>query len=129
MGWNLPSGCTDKDIDDAAPQNEQELDKPDEEAMGGFTKGPWQVEECGRIIGPERQHPFDVTIAWVKNCEEAEDNCHLIAAAPELLEALEDLDRAVQAFLACTDDSERGYLEEESFNASAAIARAKGAGT
>lgn len=27
MGWNLPPGCTDKDIDDAAPQNE-----PDDES-------------------------------------------------------------------------------------------------
>ncbi len=26
MGWNLPPGCTDKDIDDAAPQNEPDVE-------------------------------------------------------------------------------------------------------
>lgn len=29
-GWNLPPGCTDKDIDDAAPQNEPESEWPDD---------------------------------------------------------------------------------------------------
>lgn len=43
MGWNLPPGCTDKDIDDAAPQNE-----PDEEL--------YQCDCCGEMFPVEELH-------------------------------------------------------------------------
>lgn len=45
MGWNLPPGCTDRDIDDAAPQNEPE-DDPELH----------QCDCCGKMFAPDDVH-------------------------------------------------------------------------
>ena len=57
-----------------------------------FTPGPWAVEhsptQCSYITVPERGG----YIATLAPCDERKANARLIAAAPELLEALEQLD-------------------------------------
>lgn len=44
MSWNLPPGCTDKDVDDAAPHGEAV-----------------QCDNCGRMFDPEDEDCF---IGW-----------------------------------------------------------------
>lgn len=55
------------------------------------------------------------------------DFLNRLTAAPDLVKALEALERAAQAHLDCTDSSEREYLREEMANARATLAAAKGA--
>lgn len=45
MAWNLPTGCSDKDIDDAAPHGE-----------------PVQCDNCQRMFDPEEDE--DHFIGW-----------------------------------------------------------------
>lgn len=67
MSWNLPPGCTDKDIDDAAPQNEP---RP---------SGPIIVQHVYPPI-PDRQFDYcafrdgyepGLIVGWGKTQEEA----------------------------------------------------------
>lgn len=58
------------------------------EVVGAITRGPWTVRDDAKdwaIIGPE---PSWVTAVDKRN-HNAEANAHLIAAAPDLLAALE----------------------------------------
>lgn len=64
------------------------------------TPGPWPIERTGDgkriIVGPgliEGPHGYDIAEVYSDDCdpEEATANARLIAAAPELLEALEKL--------------------------------------
>lgn len=98
--------------------------------MSEYTKGPWAVSACnitsvlslaGVLVCVAAQR-----VPSARNLpprEEAAANARLIAAAPELLEALE----------ACLERSEGEYPEEqwaeyypEIFHAREAIAKAKG---
>jgi hypothetical protein len=84
--------------------------------MSGHTKGPWKAEEFDvvRATGPKE----DRTIAFgalfgSESADEAKANARLIAAAPELLEALKYL-------------LELGGDDDRRIAAEAAIAKAEG---
>lgn len=89
--------------------------------MAGYTKGPWAVNEDGWKVESEKEHGW-VNDGWVicnLHGTDKEANASLIAAAPDLFEALEDL-------------LEYDHILRESVNntdvdaAHAAIAKAKG---
>ena len=96
--------------------------------MSKHTPGPWEIEEHYHfgyrwISGP--QHSQLAQVVWCMEYEdrspECEANAHLIAAAPELLEALEYYVEKV------ADLSRYGVIIETSLRekAEAAIAKAK----
>lgn len=66
--------------------------------MSDFTKGPWVADKTSRAIGPvskddDQSNGMVIPIAWVEFDPEVEiqaANASLIAAAPELLEALQE---------------------------------------
>ena len=93
------------------------------------TPGPWAISRDA------------VPAGWVQNtiCAEgsgervataflAEENAHLIAAAPDLLAALENLTATTRTFCNVPkDDQERTPLDDQTIEAAfTAIARAKG---
>ena len=67
--------------------------------MSLFTRGPWVAEKTGRGIGPvskesDQSYGMVTPVAWVEFDPEVEvqvANANLIAAAPELLEALQEM--------------------------------------
>lgn len=97
-----------------------------------YTPGPWiEDDELGWVIPTDTRTQYGGAIAhaYGDNEEQQAANARLIAAAPELLEALEDLDRILDGPLA---DSITGDVMAEAgaytalTNARAAIAKAKG---
>lgn len=94
--------------------------------MSRFTKGPWVVDKTSRSIGPvskedDQSYGMVLPVAWVEFDPEVETqaaNQQLIAAAPELLEAL-------QLF---TSKTEHGFVMNQSDidKCKAAIAKALG---
>ena len=68
--------------------------------MSNHTPGPWFVnDDCIEAGGPEG--PRDVTVAVVTGfTNPREANAHLVAAAPELYEALSNLAHTIQAMSA-----------------------------
>lgn len=56
-----------------------------------FTKGPWVKGKWGQLVNPEGKSicVWDCGIAIVSRDEEAEANSRIIAAAPDMYEALE----------------------------------------
>ena len=100
--------------------------------MRKHTPGPWAVEDSidGPIVYSEKT---EVIISDCKNFavpsgsihEQCSANARLIAAAPDLLDALE----AMLAHTACIDPTQ-GYIPEDDFSAvkqaRAAISKAKG---
>ena len=99
--------------------------------MSGHTKGPWKVflvksgPNKGQLLGVGEETGEGVADAygglWGSGGEKLA-NAHLIAAAPELLEALEKLVAAMPSRTILTDDELAPYD-----SACAAIAKAKGA--
>jgi hypothetical protein len=94
--------------------------------MSAHTKGPWQVHSEYNpwvVIGNIGTYGFDSICDCDQDShsklsnEEAKANARLIAAAPELLEALKDL-------LSRSEHDE--YYASESDAAEAAIAKAEG---
>lgn len=67
--------------------------------MSEFTSGPWVADKTSRAIGPvskedDQSYGMVLPVAWVEFDPEVEiqaANQQLIAAAPELLEALQSL--------------------------------------
>jgi hypothetical protein len=103
--------------------------------MGGHTEGEWTADECwvyawtpaGHMRIGATWHP-EVVISWVGvDRAECMANARLIAAAPDLLEALEDVaGLAAEAMKAVSNQP----FDPESLlsirRARAAIAKAKG---
>ena len=61
---------------------------------GNWTPGPWKVEEPFVSIGCwdiKNNEGNEVTKIWAKGSNHAKANAHLIAAAPEMYEALKDV--------------------------------------
>lgn len=90
------------------------------------TPGPWRVRSGKWVVAKRGEHEGEILIAptyWMENVpEEAAANARLIAAAPDLLEALKDVLRiAKAASIGVTGNAKR--IER----ADAAIARATGA--
>lgn len=85
------------------------------ECMSRFTKGPWVADKTSRAVGPvskedDQSYGMVLPVAWVEFEPEVEiqaANQQLIAAAPELLEALRQLRDYVEDVLAVsTEDCE-----------------------
>jgi hypothetical protein len=55
--------------------------------MNKFTPGPWRYTNKGRRAQISKLGGNQVCMLW--NCPETESNANLIAAAPDMLEALE----------------------------------------
>ena len=90
------------------------------------TPGPWKVL-CGDVVLECNEKEV---VAWVGNIDgQMINNAHLIAAAPEMLEALENLvaineahNQAVEGVIGRPVEWKDGYLDE----ARAAIRKARG---
>lgn len=102
--------------------------------MSLFTRGPWVAEKTGRGIGPVSKEPDQsygmvTPVAWVEFDPEVEvqvANANLIAAAPELIEALQDAEKALFAALDNAFGEELANGNRELIQARAAIAKALG---
>ena len=98
----------------------------------GHTPGPWKVKWAGKLVNmygwcvyPDSIKSYLLPIAWAFPCDMEDDgkkteeaNARLIAAAPELLAALESLLSAAE--------EDGGDLDGPIEQAKAAIAKAKG---
>jgi hypothetical protein len=99
--------------------------------MSQHTPGPWQVDPDPRhlIGGVVFAANATTTIAKVSSSDNTNGtrlaNARLIAAAPELLAALEQLGRAIAPFVAVPIGSRNPVVCEAIDAARAAIARAK----
>ena len=94
--------------------------------MSKHTPGPWRIDDEYAGLLEQDQHRFwinaDIHIAYVDGPRNAERtaNAHLIAAAPELLEAL----RSLHVAMACYDGTPEETLALDA--ARAVIAKATG---
>ena len=93
----------------------------------GHTPGPWQLNKDGArnmvTIGPG-------IVCWIESYKpQATANAHLISAAPELLEALEDLLAMDRAVISRIGDKELAEFDAtwQIKKVRAAINKAKGA--
>ena len=107
--------------------------------MAEHTKGPWRVEACKsrgdeyryvRTDDPRLRVICRVPLDHIDGRED-EANARLIAAAPELLEALEDLALQADAVLheadaASPETGMRAEMKEYIVRARAVIAKARG---
>lgn len=95
--------------------------------MPKHTQGPWKFFQVGKVIEVQASNAEQPPIVhWMgfddcfRSLEEHEANARLIAAAPELLEALESIIELGKRDL--SNEKYDGYFE----TARAAIAKAKG---
>jgi hypothetical protein len=85
-----------------------------------FTKGPWHVVNGSMV----RSLKDSIAKIWMMRKGEGKANAHLIAAAPELYDALKGMtDRYAPSYHDCIDD---GLPECEICAARAALAKARG---
>lgn len=97
--------------------------------LNKHTPGPWKINNF--FITAKHGHRMNSVVAdvdrhaWTTS-DEIRANCHLIAAAPDLLEALENLE--VLLDLIASDESVNSEYQINDFKdiARAAIAKAKG---
>lgn len=90
--------------------------------MSGHTKGPWTVG-TDSVVYDER-HRDPICDAAFRSDEVSLANANLIAAAPDLLEAL---DYALSALAHCRADKGYGFMQSRAANLAAnAIAKARG---
>ena len=91
------------------------------------TQGPWHEKDNDDYVHGANHRAVALPLADLGNFEELYANAHLIAAAPELLEALEICVNFGRAQADATDDK---WLRQAVLNdvakAEAAIAKAKG---
>lgn len=106
------------------------------------TPGPWRIGDAGQtVFGPKSDQPSPITIATLPGetprvaTSERKANACLIAAAPELLEALQRLLWKAQDQLYALKNSRNNYTDSSEYvsqlkdyinNARAAITKAKG---
>lgn len=94
--------------------------------MAEHTPGPWRYEKPKDYETNERFEFWAADGTGIGECH-WEKNAHLIAAAPELLEALEDCRSALDQMMGDSDLPEDDSAEMKAIQkASAAIAKAKG---
>ncbi len=91
------------------------------------TPGPWRIGDAGHtVFGPPNGNPSPQTIA--SNCTRA--NARLIASAPALLAALEEIEEATRMLMDETEDMGKTPGGDACFRAlgiaRSAIAQAKG---
>lgn len=92
------------------------------------TPGPWSVQDGDRVFGYSTGKPYSHCLhEGIGYKTEREANARLIAAAPELLAALEGAEKAlIKALPHLPADSEAVYCGEWLVEIRAAIAKAKG---
>lgn len=100
------------------------------------TPGPWFIPKYGDIDEAEINftHPNGKTYTIAKafsglggnDFKEQHANAHLIAAAPDLLEALEEIAQGMGAYNVDPLEHANNVIEEAKSIARAAIAKAKG---
>ena len=71
--------------------------------MSKHTKGPWKVGvkhevKCDGFDGADTDTAYFITSEGYQDKSECEANARLIAAAPEMFEALKGMTRIVEAF-------------------------------
>ncbi len=99
--------------------------------MSKHTPGPWRVVFGNRlgIHGPKDEIGWPKPIVYNAGLctdEEAQANAQLIAAAPELLEALEDAWKEMAGWSWTGSADRKGPYDEHRARIRAAIAKAKG---
>lgn len=102
--------------------------------MSLFTRGPWVAEKTGRGIGPVSKEPDQsygmvLPVAWVEFNPEIEvqvANANLIAAAPELLDSLQEVVSAMRQYEMDVDESAPPKHRNMMKKANDAIAKALG---
>lgn len=94
--------------------------------MGKHTPGQWRVGDAGMtVFGPPNGTPTPEVIATVRKL----DNARLVAAAPEMLEALKAAEaelRAIDRIINKVDSVECIESRRELLQIRAAIAKAEG---
>lgn len=95
------------------------------------TPGPWAIEKPFQEIGlyvtaanPRRTNPLICYLSELPGKDEAQANARLIAAAPQLLEALEAAVQIIEQLI--PEPSARGVAGVVLFQLQAAIASARG---
>lgn len=91
--------------------------------IANHTPGPWVIDPCGDILGnrnTETDNGLICAMCTDRDDGEGTDNARLIAAAPELLEALEEL-----LFCAVHGNGLEAHYKAQA-KARAAIAKARG---
>ena len=95
-----------------------------------WTPGPWvakSVVENGEWMGVAVQADSDVEILWFENDPEPDDaNAHLIAAAPDLYEALEQARDTILELINARNSEAEGSDEDWVGGINAALAKARG---
>ena len=109
------------------------LKKERENMETKYTPGPWEIRKSGFIMAPDGAgQGDDVYIAEIligpdsPEVDEAKANARLIAAAPDLLEALVYLAEEVGRLMEWNDYIEDPDVEDAYENAFMVIAKAKG---
>jgi hypothetical protein len=105
-----PRGTTEKD--DAMPTESK------------HTPGPWTISKAGDVVSADGRRVAEPVWALKTTQAEGEANAHLIASAPELLEALKRLEGACCGNLN-EDDAWKAWIDARNA-ARAAIAKAEG---
>jgi len=97
--------------------------------MSNYTEGPWYVHKSEGCGGKVATTSWGFVIHGVDFCiaGNAEADAHLISAAPELLEALEELLSIGSVFISAIEANDPSVdFENWETKARAAIARARG---
>lgn len=100
--------------------------KQENKRVGSYTPGPWQAIEFSSPRGSYyvvNENNGDLIFGAGRSICEA--NAHLIAAAPELLDALRDTVQALKGYV--EDDGGPEWVYKALDEAKAAIAKAEGA--
>jgi hypothetical protein len=98
-------------------------------SQGTHTPGPWRVTEYGGEIAIHAEDNTKIALPekwFASDRAEAVANAALIAAAPDLLAALERLANAVDAHCRAITTAALIELDDATIDARAAIAKAKG---
>jgi hypothetical protein len=91
-----------------------------------FTPGPWDaLPKADYVHVAGKGHVAKITNPW-NNRAEREANAHLIAAAPELYAALEEISQGAGAFNRDPLKHAENVIEEAKATALAALAKARG---
>jgi hypothetical protein len=90
-----------------------------------YIKGPWKaIESFGRVFINTEDDRLTVADAHGETITEKMANAHLIAASPELLEALQDLTETFKSCLGGSDELHYEDFKDEIKKAEQAIKKA-----
>jgi len=93
-------------------------------SAGKFTPGDWSTGPAWIVKSDDGNHICDCSLSYIIGPHQQEANARLIAAAPELLEALQNL----LDYCESTSNGEPGWPRDAPEKAKAAIAKATSPG-